>query len=111
MFRFGEILKRLNDQGVEFIIIGGVAAALHGSPRTTLDLDVCAPLHQENASQNRDFQPPSRTSTAYVYRTVAARIPADHSHRKGISNDSAAVHDIQRATTIAAHRNSTIGQI
>ena len=43
-----QILQRLNDHGVNFVVIGGVAAILHGSVRTTLDVDVCAPLDEPN---------------------------------------------------------------
>jgi len=43
------LLQRLRDSGVEFVIVGGVAAITHGSAVTTEDLDVCAPLTQENA--------------------------------------------------------------
>ena len=35
-----EIIDRLHAAGVEFIIVGGVAANLHGSARVTTDLDV-----------------------------------------------------------------------
>jgi hypothetical protein len=38
--RFGELLKTLATAGVDFILIGGVAAAAHGSPRATQDIDV-----------------------------------------------------------------------
>lgn len=34
------IVGRLHQAGVEFIIVGGVAASLHGSGRVTVDLDV-----------------------------------------------------------------------
>jgi len=37
---FLEILSRLHDHHVEFVIVGGVAASLHGSSRVTFDLDV-----------------------------------------------------------------------
>ena len=37
---FRGLLEALDLGGVEFIVIGGVAAALHGSARATLDLDV-----------------------------------------------------------------------
>lgn len=36
-----KLLKALYDQGVEFVIIGGAAAVLHGSAYVTGDLDVC----------------------------------------------------------------------
>src|SRR5437763_14985070 len=35
------ILRSLTEAGVEFVVIGGIAAVLHGSPRNTFDLDVC----------------------------------------------------------------------
>jgi predicted nucleotidyltransferase len=38
--RFGELLKTLVDSGVDFVLVGGVAAVAHGSPRTTQDIDV-----------------------------------------------------------------------
>jgi len=37
---FPGLLGRLCESQVEFIVIGGVAAAVHGAARTTLDLDV-----------------------------------------------------------------------
>ena len=36
-----EILRRLTARGVDFVIIGGVAAVLHGSAQATYDLDIC----------------------------------------------------------------------
>jgi len=36
----GAILRRLVERGVDFVVIGGIAAVLHGSPRATFDLDV-----------------------------------------------------------------------
>jgi predicted nucleotidyltransferase len=38
------LIRRLNDQGIEFVVIGGIAAIVHGSARVTYDLDVCAPV-------------------------------------------------------------------
>ncbi len=35
------ILGMLTARGVDFVVIGGIAAVLHGSARTTQDLDVC----------------------------------------------------------------------
>ena len=36
-----EILRRLTARGVDFVVIGGVAAVLWGSARLTYDLDIC----------------------------------------------------------------------
>ena len=35
------ILRALVARGVDFVVIGGIAAVLHGSARNTFDLDVC----------------------------------------------------------------------
>jgi predicted nucleotidyltransferase len=37
---FLEILNHLHDHHVDFVIVGGVAAALHGGSRVTFDLDI-----------------------------------------------------------------------
>ena len=40
MTRFAELLKVLAAGQVDFVLVGGVAAAAHGSPRSTQDLDI-----------------------------------------------------------------------
>jgi len=47
-FRPDELLRRLTERGVDFVVIGGVAAVLWGSPRNTFDLDICFALDEEN---------------------------------------------------------------
>ncbi len=42
------LLTRLSERGVEFVVIGGVCAVLHGVPYVTFDLDVCCPFALEN---------------------------------------------------------------
>jgi hypothetical protein len=39
--RADEILRRLITRGVDFVVIGGIAAVLHGSAQATYDLDIC----------------------------------------------------------------------
>jgi predicted nucleotidyltransferase len=46
--KFDEILKVLVDHGVEFILVGGVAAVLEGAPLSTLDVDVVFLRRDEN---------------------------------------------------------------
>ena len=36
-----EILRRLVERGVDFVVIGGIASVLQGSARNTFDLDIC----------------------------------------------------------------------
>lgn len=43
---FLEILNQLHDRHVDFVIVGGVAAALHGGSRVTFDLDVVPSLDE-----------------------------------------------------------------
>jgi hypothetical protein len=42
------LLGALADAGVEFILVGGVAARAHGSARITQDIDVCYARSPEN---------------------------------------------------------------
>ncbi len=42
------LLNRLIEHDVEFVIIGGFAAAIHGSAMVTEDLDICCPFTTEN---------------------------------------------------------------
>ena len=42
------ILQVLEDNGVRHIVIGGIAAATHGSPTVTGDLDVCYSREGDN---------------------------------------------------------------
>lgn len=43
-----EIVERLQDAGVEFIVVGGVSAVLQGAAITTRDLDICYRRTPEN---------------------------------------------------------------
>ena len=45
---FPALVTRLSDGGVEFVIVGGVAATLHGSAHITYDLDVVYRRTREN---------------------------------------------------------------
>lgn len=43
-----ELLRALDDAGVEFVLIGGLAATLYGSPHVTTDADVVPSRGREN---------------------------------------------------------------
>jgi hypothetical protein len=55
------LLARLHQQGVEFVLIGGVCGVMHGSGLLTVDLDVCCCFGTENLrrieSALRDLHP------------------------------------------------------
>lgn len=48
---FKEFVALLNAHGVEYLIVGGYAMALHGRPRNTGDLDVWVARTPENAAR------------------------------------------------------------
>jgi predicted nucleotidyltransferase len=43
------VLGALNDAGVRYLVVGGVAVVLHGHLRTTADLDLVVQLQPDNA--------------------------------------------------------------
>jgi hypothetical protein len=45
---FDRLLQALIKHEVEFVIVGGYAATLHGSAQLTLDLDICYERSREN---------------------------------------------------------------
>jgi predicted nucleotidyltransferase len=54
MNSLSQLLRRLTDSGVDFVIVGGFAGVLHGSALVTRDLDICAVLTPENVGRLRD---------------------------------------------------------
>lgn len=51
MTNFKQLVELLVEGGVEFIVVGGIAAAAHGAGRTTLDLDVVYSRSPENIAR------------------------------------------------------------
>jgi predicted nucleotidyltransferase len=47
-YRFRTLLRALDGAGLDFIVVGGVAATLHGVAEPTRDLDVCIRLGEES---------------------------------------------------------------
>lgn len=48
MQQLGQLLSRLIAAEVEFVLVGGLAAAIHGSSLTTRDVDVCCRFDDAN---------------------------------------------------------------
>jgi hypothetical protein len=46
--RSADLLAALLERKVQFLVVGGVGAQLHGATRATQDLDVCVPWTREN---------------------------------------------------------------
>jgi len=64
MHELNRLLQTLCDSEVEFVVVGGFAAMLHGSSMLTRDLDVCAVLTDASVEQLRsafrEFHPTHR---------------------------------------------------
>jgi len=67
------LLKRLVENHVEFVIVGGYAAMAHGASLVTQDMDVCCSFSEENLLRIQaaiaDLRP--------VHRMTPARLPLD----------------------------------
>jgi predicted nucleotidyltransferase len=42
------LLRRLTERGCDFVVVGGIAAVLHGGATLTVDLDVCVATDLQN---------------------------------------------------------------
>jgi len=56
--QFGDLLRTLTRGRVDFVIIGGLAAAMHGSARLTQDLDIVYSRARDNVSRLVDALAP-----------------------------------------------------
>ena len=50
---FLKVLKAMEDEGVEYILIGGFAVILHGLPRFTIDMDFFMKMAEKNVQRLR----------------------------------------------------------
>jgi hypothetical protein len=75
------LLRQLTTDAVEFVLIGGIAARIHGSPSVTNDLDICYRRSRTNCehlvktlhalgARLRDFPPdlPARIDAATIWQ-------------------------------------------
>lgn len=53
MHSFSQLLERLADAGLDFVIVGGFAAVSHGSAYVTQDVDICILFSEENIAKLR----------------------------------------------------------
>lgn len=64
MVILSQLLQRLCDADIDFVVVGGFAALLHGSTQVTRDLDLCAVLSSEDVAKLRkalqDLKPTHR---------------------------------------------------
>ena len=50
---YNNIIEHFNDHSVRYLIVGGIAVNLHGSERTTKDLDIWVDISGKNLDQLR----------------------------------------------------------
>ena len=72
----GELLRRLSGARVEFVVVGGAAAVLHGAPITTEDLDIVHRRTSENVSRLKNLLD---ELDAHVRELANRRLPPDES--------------------------------
>lgn len=68
VFQPEEIIAALEEHGVDYVVIGGIAALLHGSPHLTFDIDITPDRRRPNlerlSSALRDLKARIRTDEA-----------------------------------------------
>lgn len=79
-----QLLKLLDDKGVAFVVIGGMAAIAHGSPVMTQDVDVCVSFDDENLPRILDALRPVRPRLRQ--RPDLMPLPDDPDRLRGIKN-------------------------
>lgn len=87
-----DVFRCLNSHEVKYVVIGGIAAVVHGVPRATFDLDILIEATQENAERLLAALTEARLGTASL--TTADRVL---SHEMTIFNDRVRV-DVQTRT-------------
>jgi len=74
------ILRILNAHGVEFIVVGGVCALLHGAPVATFDLDV---VHSQAPANVKRLLTALEEMEAYYRSQPARRLRPQETHLAG----------------------------
>jgi predicted nucleotidyltransferase len=77
LLRADQILKTLLDAQVRFVLIGGLASQVHGSPSLTGDVDICFALDGDNLHRLSD----ALASMAAIRRNLEEGIIAPIDHR------------------------------
>ena len=90
--RLKDVFASLHRHDVRYVVIGGIAAVLHGVPRATFDLDLFIEATSDNAQRLLDALAESGMGTAHL--TTAADLLA---HEITIFQDRVRI-DVQTST-------------
>ncbi len=74
---FRQLLAALVENGVDFVVVGGVCAVLHGAPITTFDLDI---VHSRDPANVDRLLEALRRLNAYYRHQPEKRLRPDRSH-------------------------------
>jgi predicted nucleotidyltransferase len=80
IFDLSALLKGLNEAGVEFVLVGGVAAVAQGAPVTTFDLDI---VHRQTDENIEKLMKLLKSIDAYHRRPDDKVIEPDEKDLKG----------------------------
>jgi hypothetical protein len=64
--RLKDVFKSFQNHDVRYVIIGGIAAILHGVPRATFNLDILIEANIDNAQRLLDALREANLGTAYL---------------------------------------------
>lgn len=112
-----EILKQLNNHGVPFVVVGGMAAIAHGSPLVTEDVDICAPM--DHATLIKVIEALGKANPRFRMRPDMPVVRADNPNLNGLKNlylrtdwgqidilgEVSGVGDFNRAKELASQKN------
>ena len=79
MQHLNQLLARLINAEVEFVLVGGLAAAIHGSSLTTRDVDVCCSFSEVNLLRLQ-----TALSTLHPVHRMRPDLPLDLSPEQSI---------------------------
>ncbi|MGD0653086.1 MAG: hypothetical protein ABSA16_01965 [Thermoguttaceae bacterium] len=80
---FKDFLKLLNEEKVEYLLVGGYAVGFHGYPRATKDMDIWVAVNPENAERlvrvfhRFGFSPKSISPTSFLNEKKVIEIGID----------------------------------
>jgi hypothetical protein len=92
MDRLLEVFRRFQERDVKYVVIGGIAAVMHGVPRATFDLDILIEATPDNAHRLLDALGAAGLGTAAL-TTVEALL----AHEVTIFKDRVRI-DVQTST-------------
>ncbi len=78
-----QILRVLAEHGVEFVVIGGIAGAIHGSPYATVDVDVVPRRDRANLER-----------LSHALRAMDARVFVSRDESLRFEHDGASLGDV-----------------